>query len=319
LLVFGAAVAYPQSVTNTFSTNINGNRVEAPSQASADGERTERFQSINGRQVPLEQIVERVVSQDANGKVTERIVRRFDQTGRPVGTERTRVEENKLPGGGSSVRETTYRDDVNGAFHEAERRTVETRPQGSTTNTSTVIDRPTLNGSFETVEKRSAVTEGPATNQRTTESVFRPSGAGGFQETLRYVTTSSKSNDTSTETTLNYEPGVTGQLRLASKNESTTTKRPDGTEVIQSNSYAYTVVGRLEGADRPLRVIEQDIVERRPKPDGSFVETFNLRRPTISDPNRLGELQKVSETICKGKCLPEPKPAEPPKPAPAKP
>ena len=72
------------------------------------------------------------------------------------------IEENKLPGGGSTVRETTYRSDVNGGSAEAERKTTETRVSGSTTTASTVIDRPSLSGSFETVEKRSAVTDGPA-------------------------------------------------------------------------------------------------------------------------------------------------------------
>jgi hypothetical protein len=302
-------VAYPQSVTNTFSTNINGTRVEAPSQASGDGERTERFQSINGRQVPLEQTVDRVVREDANGKVTERILRKFNPNGQLASTERVLIEESKLPGGGSSVRETTYRSDVNGGSQEAQRQTIETHVNGSTTTASTVIDRPTLNGSFETVEKRSEVTEGPAANQRTTESVYRRDGAGGFQEALRNVKTSSTANNTTTETTANYEPGVTGQLQLASQSESTSTKRPDGSEVIQTNLYAHTVTGRLQENNAPMRVKEQQIVERRVNPDGSVVETLSVRRPSISDPNRLGELQKLSETVCKGKCQPEKPPA----------
>ena len=37
------------------------------------------------------------------------------------------IQENKLPGGGSTVRETTYRNDVNGSVREAERKTIETR------------------------------------------------------------------------------------------------------------------------------------------------------------------------------------------------
>ena len=122
----------------------------------------------------MEQVTERVVSEDANGKVTERIVKKFDPSGQPASTERVMIEEQKLPGGGSTVQETTYRNDVNGSLREAERKTTETRVSGSTTTTSTVIDRPSLNGSFETVEKRSAVTDGPADNQHTTESVYRP-------------------------------------------------------------------------------------------------------------------------------------------------
>ena len=311
-MVLGAALAWPQSATTTYLKDLSGNRVEGQAFTAngtpGDGERTERFQSVNGRQVPLEQTVDHVVREDANGKVTERILRKFTQNGELASTERVLIEESKLPGGGSSVRETTYRSDVNGRTQEAQRQTIETRVNGSTSTVSTVIDRPSLNGSFETVEKRSAVTEGPAANQRTTESVYRRDGAGGFQEAMRYVKTSSTVNNTTSETTANYEPGVTGQLQLASQSESTSTKRPDGTESIQTNLYAHTVLGQLQANNAPMRVQEQQIVERRTNPDGSVVETLSVRRPSMADPNRLGDLQKLSETVCKGKCQPE-KPA----------
>lgn len=317
-LTVGAALAWPQSTTNTYSTDINGRRVEAPSLAAtgtpANGERTEVTQSINGRQVPLEQIVDRVVREDANGKVTERILKKFDPTGRLALTERVVIEENKLPGGGSSVRQSTYRTDVNGATHEEERRTTEIRVQGSTTTANTAVDRPTLNGSFETVEKRSEITDGPATSQHTTESVYQRDGAGGFRETLRQVKTSAKQNDTTTESTARYEPGVTGQLQLASQTESVSKKQPDGTETTQVNMFAHTVAGQIQDNNAKMRVLEQQIIERRTNPDGSVAETLSVRRPSMGDPNRLGELKKISETVCKGKCEPEKTPAEPTKP-----
>lgn len=271
---------------------------------------------MNGRQVPLEQVMDRVIRDDANGKVTERTVRKFSPDGQPGYAERVLIEESKLPGGGSTIRETTYRGDVNGNMREAERRTIETRVQGSTTTASTVIDRPSVNGSFETVEKRSAVTEGPESNQRTTESVYRRGISGGFQETLRYVKTASKENDTTKQTTADYEPGMNGQLQLTSQSESTFSKQPDGTEVTQTNLYSQTVAGKLQEGNAQMRVKEQQVIERRVSPDGSVVETLSVRRPSVSDPNRLGGLQKLSETVCKGKCLPDaPKPAaEPAKP-----
>ena len=290
--------------------DLNGARVEGQTFTSTDGERTERYQSINGRQVPLEQVVDRVIREDASGKVTERILRKFSPNGQLASTERVLIEESKLPAGGSSVRETTYRSDVNGGSQEAQRQTTETRVNGSSTTASTVIDRPTLNGYFETIEKRSEVTEGPVENQHSTASVYRRDGAGGFQEALRTVKTSSKVNDTTTETAANYEPGVTGQLQLASQTETTSTKRPDGAEVIQTNLYAQTVIGKLQESNAKMRVKEQQIVERRVNPDGSVIETLSVRRPSMADPNRLGDLQKLSETVCKGKCQPEPaKPA----------
>lgn len=304
-LVFTAALAAAQSSTTTYTRDLNGGRAEGQSFSSKDGDRTELFQSINGRQIPLEQTVDRVVSQDANGKVTERIVKKFNRDGQLSSTERVMIEETKLPGGSSKVRETTYRSDVNGTSHEAERKTIETRVNGSITTASTVIDRPGLNGSMDTVEKRSATTEGPADNQHTTESVYRPALSGGFQEALRYVTTTSKANDASKETTASYEPGMNGQLELASQSESTSSKQPDGTEVTQTNLFAKTVAGNVQDSRGAMRVKEQQVVQRRTNPDGSVVETLSVRRPSVSDPNRLGDLQKLSETVCKGKCQPE--------------
>jgi len=308
--MFYAAVAMPQSSTTTYTKDLNGNRVDGQSFTTSgtpgNGVRTERFQSINGRQVPLEQTVDRVVSQDANGKVTERILRNFNRDGQLISTERVMIEQNKLPGGNSTVRETTYRSDVNGSLREAERKTIETRVSGSTTTANTVIDRPSLNGSLETVEKRSAITEGPADNQHTTESVYRPTMSGGFQEALRYVTTTSKAGETTKETTANYEPGMDGRLQLASQSDSTTTKQSDGTEVTQTNLFAKTVAGVLQDNNAAMRVKEQQIVQRRTNPDGSVIETLSVRRPSVSDPNRLGDLQKLSETVCKGKCQADP-------------
>lgn len=323
MLVFGAVLAVPQSstTTTTMIRDLNGNRVEGQSFGSStsptgSGERTDRFQTINGRQVPMELVTSRVVREDANGKVTERIVQRFDRNGQAAGSERVMIEENKGPGGVSTVRETTYRTDLNGASREAERRTIETRVQGSTKTANIVVDRPTVNGSFETVEKRSAVTEGPVEKQSTTESVYRRDASGGFRETLRNVKTAIKEGDKTKETTANYEPGVNGQLQLATQTESTSTKLPDGSEQTQTNLFAQTVAGDVQERGAALRVKEQQVIQKRTNPDGSVVETLSVRRPTTSDPNRLGELQRVSETVCKGKCTPEPaKPAaEPAKP-----
>jgi hypothetical protein len=310
----GAALAWSQSATTTYTKDINGNRVTGPSLSSTDGERTERSQSINGRQVPLEQTVDRVVREDANGKVTERTVRKFDPDGQLASTERVMIEESKLPGGGSSVRETTYHSDVNGNLQEIQRQTTETHVEGSTTTANTVIDRPTLNGSLQTVEKRSSVTEGPAANQHTTESVYQRDASGGFQEVRRTMETTSKSDDTTKKTTADYEPGLDGQLQLHSQSDSTTTKRPDGAEVTKTDLYAHTVAGVLQDNTAPMRVKEQQVVERRTNPDGSVVETLSVRRPTVSDPNRLGSLQQISETVCKGKCQPQAQPAQPAKP-----
>src|SRR5690348_8343713 len=97
--------------------DLNGNRVDGQTftatSTPTSTDRTERYQSINGRQVPLEQVIDRVVREDAGGKTTERIVQKFNPNGQLASTERVMIEETKQPGGGSTLRETTYRSDVN--------------------------------------------------------------------------------------------------------------------------------------------------------------------------------------------------------------
>ena len=99
------------------------------------------------------------------------------------------IEENKLPGGGSSVRETTYRSDVNGSLQEVERQTTETRVDGSTTTANTVIDRPTLNGSLKPSRNGRPSRKARLTTSTPPNRSTGATASGGFQEALRTVKT----------------------------------------------------------------------------------------------------------------------------------
>jgi hypothetical protein len=85
--LLAGSIAIAQSTTSTYIPGINGQPVEG-STVLSNAERTEVNRSINGRQVPLEQTEERVLSQDANGSVTEKITRKYDPTGQLMSTER---------------------------------------------------------------------------------------------------------------------------------------------------------------------------------------------------------------------------------------
>jgi hypothetical protein len=312
IILFTSALAWAQSATTTYLTDLNGTRVAGTSYTtSKDGTKTETSQSVNGQQVPLEQSVDKVLREDSRGRVVERTIRKLDPTGQATSTERVVIEETKLSGGGSSVRSTTYRSDLNGNQQEAERKTVETRVQGSITTADTVIDRPNINGSFATTEKRTAVTEGTeAKGITTTESVYRPDINGGYHEALKSVKTIVKNGNQTTENTADYEPGVTGQLQLHAQSTSVSKKLPDGTDQTQVDLYSANVAGRLYDSSAPMQIKEEQIIERRTNPDGSVTETLSVRRPTVSDSSHLGDLQKLSETVCTGKCGAD-KPATP--------
>jgi len=312
------ATLFAQSATTTYQTDINGRRVAVATQdQSAKGERTQRTQSLNGRQVPLEQSSERVVRDDASGKVVERTIQKFDPTGRPAGTERVTVEETPLPGGGKLVKETTAVNELNGGYRPVERRTTETRVSGQTTTTNITLDKPGLNQAFQTAEKRNTVTVGPTGKQQTTETVERTDVSGRFRPVQRNETSVQAAGEKTTQNSATYELDASGKLFLAKQTVATTIKRPGG-DVTETNVYTAAATGSSQTAADKLRLQEQRVSEKKVAADGSVSETVSLRLPNPSDPSKLGEAQKVSETVCTGKCLPAaPAPVPTPAAAPA--
>jgi hypothetical protein len=306
LLTLFATLAMGQAVIGTYVPDINGHGAPTPSTVvGADGTKTLVMKSINGRQVPLLRTESKVIREDANGKVTETITRIYDADGQLASTERAVSDAQKLPDGGSRVRDTTYRSDVNGEMKEAERSTTESSKQGSTTRTETVIERPTMNASFRPVEKRSTVTETSPSGMHQDQSVYRASDNGGFDLASREVKDQTKTGNQVVEKTALYEPrGNVSQLDLSRQSVATTTKSADGSEVSEVNLYGSGLAGTANSPGAPQQIYEQQIIHREKGPGGSVIESLSVRRPSISDPAQLGSLQKVSETVCQGKCTP---------------
>jgi hypothetical protein len=310
LHLFALAAAFQlvsaQSVVTSSSTDINGNRISAPSFVSTDHQTTEVTRSINGNKVPLEQRTSKVLSEDANGKVVETIIRKYDQTGQLTSTEKVVTEEQKH-GSGTSTRQTTYRSDINGNMAQAQRVTIESSAQGPVNSTQTVIERPSINGSFQTVEKRTLVSQPAADNGiHSDETVYRRSENGDFYAAAREITDTSRAGNQTTAKTQEYERLGDSQLQLLRQSVTTTTQRSDGSEVEEVNFYGGSVPGNVRETGAPLRLYEQQIIDRKKSGD-SVVETLSVRRPTMSDPKILGSAQKVSETTCKGACAPDQK------------
>src|SRR5437016_106277 len=104
-VVFAAALAAQDTSTyRTTAVDQNGHRLTAgpdvvTTQSKTALETTEVTQSINGRSVPLQRTEERVVREDASGKVIERLIHRYDLTGSPLALQKVVIEETKGPGG----------------------------------------------------------------------------------------------------------------------------------------------------------------------------------------------------------------------------
>jgi hypothetical protein len=304
ILMGGFLGAQQVSNSTTSTTDLNGQRVPGPDileKKYKNGlERVEIRQSINGRMVPAEQVEEHVIRDDASGRVVERVRRRFDPNGNPGPSEKTVIEEVKGTNGASTIRQTTYRGDINGGMQLAERSLTEVHKTGGDETTETVVERRTINDSFEPVEKDEIVqTKTGDGYQRTT--VIQRKGTDGFYDAQRDVTEHSERNGQATDNTSEYEVGSSGSLALHSQTVAHSTKRADGSQISEVDIFGKAVPGTIGASDSGLKLQERDVVERRPSGSGS-VEIVSAQRPTISDPGVLGPIQVISQKTCTGAC-----------------
>ena len=302
LLFITAGVLSAQSTSATYITDINGNRVAGGEVASANGVTTDLRQSINGREVPLEQVEEKVLSQSGNTTVTERTVRHYGMNGQVVATDRVVTETTKTGEGESLVRATTYRSDVSGNMNEAERKTVETRKNGAATVVDTAVEKKDLNGSFAVAEKRTATAEPTADGKRESETVMLRDANGTLYEAQRSSTVETKTGNQTVANTSIYEPTVSGEMRLAQQKLVKTTNNTDGSSSEEVETFGRTSDGRARAADAPPQLTEKRTIERQKGPGGAVTETQTVQLPDVNNPGKLSPAHQVSETICRGEC-----------------
>jgi hypothetical protein len=294
-------LALGQSVTTDYTTDLSGHRVEGAQYRSSDGDRTELIQSINGRSVPLERSETKVLTDQPNHRVTETIVRRYDALGQLASTERTVSDEQKTAGR-STIQATVYRSDLNGRLLESERRTIEAQTQGATTTADVTIARTGITGSWETAEKRNVVTVVEGNTTRETESVTRPAqGKMIFTEISRQVKESTKSEASTISNTVHFELDYQAKMSMIRQETATTTKQGDGSEVTEMNLYAPSIYGVAREGQPGPKLREQQVIVRKENA-GVVSEITTVRRPTLADPNRLGDPSVISNLVCTGKC-----------------
>ena len=292
-----AIPAFAQQTNVSYSTDLNGRpREEGVSTVSVNGNvttKTDLTRTVDGRLVPWESVEERVVSDDANGRVVERIIRRYSQDGRPSPPEKQQVRERKNADGTVSATTTTFEGDLNGSYRLAARVVSEASKSGDTTNTVTTVERQTVNGSFEVVEKRQRTAD-DATQQ---ETVLRPDPQGRLRESARSTTESKEANGERLENTANYEIGYDGKLVLHSQSVARIRKNADGSETKEVDLYRR-LPGRADPTATPA-LEERQVIEQS-RSGNQLTETIYVQRPSINDPKRLGALTKLQERTCTG-------------------
>lgn len=300
--------AQESNVNTTTAIDINGHVVRdgpviSRTKSAGASETTFTTQSINGRSVPLEQVEERVLRDDASGKVTERITKRYDPQGNPLPPERKLIEEQKRSDGGSTVQSTTYRGDINGNMQVIEKSSTETQKNGSNENSETVIQRQTVNG-LATVEKQSSVVTRQGDNFRAETTVYRGNGYGDFQPAVRRTDEHTVQGSQASDNSAEYERDSYGELSLHGQTVTKTVKRSDGSSDTVVDIYSPNVPGTVPGSGSGLKLQEEQLIENKPGPGDTVVQTLSVRRPSVSDSGTLGPPRELSQTVCKGDCKP---------------
>lgn len=306
LLFIVAGALSAQSSTASVTTDINGNPVSGVASVTKDGITTDLRQSINGREVPLEQVETKTLSQNGNTTVTEKIIRHYGMNGQVVLTERVVTEDTKTGEGQSVVHATTYRSDISGNMNEAERKTIETRKNGPSTTVDTAIEKKDLSGSFSVAEKRTAVSEPTSDGKRESETVYLRDANGSLNEAQRSSTVETKTKNETVDNTAIYEPNASGAMTLTRQTLRKSTTNPDGSSSDEVEIFGRASDGRARAADAAPALTEKRTIQRQTGPGGAVVETQTVQLPDVNDPGKLDRGHKVSETICRGECAQKP-------------
>lgn len=300
LVLFVCAPLFAQETTN-YTTDLNGRPLAGSTQSTAKVGatlmHTESIQSINGREVPIESVEERLVS-DAGGKrVVERIVRRYDANGTPGPPEKQQIEERKNADGSLSTVTAIYRGDLNGGYQLSERVVSEGRKSGTTTTANVVVERSNLSGSLEVAEKQSRLLTDNNGKSQGQVVTYRKDISGQFIEAVKVISNASDQNGQRVENVAQYELAENGNLKLHSQTVSRVRKNSDGTETKEVDIYR-AVPGRADPTASPA-LEERQLIDQR-KEGNRVIETLSVQRPTINDPNRLGPPRKIGEKVCAG-------------------
>ena len=288
------------STTRTFTFDSNGNRQLTLESTVSKGAKAESVRNLNGGLTPVEKTEERLIKDDATGRVVERIIWRYDGNGQPGPPEKLRIEERKNPDGSKTIETQVFKGNLSGGFSMTEQTTAIARKVGNVETIDTQVARPNLNGGIELIErKQTRIETGDKTKQEAL-TVERRDANGNFQTALKEVKLTKEASGATIENSSQYVANpVTGQLQLNAQSVAELRKQPDGSETKQIWVYGMNQPGRPNSDQPQLR--EQQRIEKKTV-NGHTVESTSVRRPSVEDPNVLGPAQKVAETVCTGTC-----------------
>ncbi len=284
--------------------DVNGRPAAgAPSTAERrrDGavERQEQQRDFHGRPVTSRSSQERLLSERDGGRISERVIQRYDPEGRPAGRQVVRIETRQSPDGSKVTAETLYEQDLNGRLQLAERRTTTKRTTSSGSAGTTLVERPGVNGGSQVVERveRTETKRGESVVESVTSRQLLD-GNNRLQERERESSVSTKAGEVTSKETRQWQVGATGGMDFVGRSSSRTVEKPDGSQVEDLEVYTTRIGGttpELNSGGAPT--LEQQVRrEKKVQPDGRILETTSARLRQVAEPSRLGGLE-VTEAV----------------------
>ncbi len=288
------------STTRAYTFDTNGNRQLTFESTVTKGAKAESVRNLNGGLSPVERTEERVIKDDATGRVVERIIHRYDGNGQPGPPEKLQIEERKNADGSRTIETQVFKGNLSGGFSMTEKTTAVARKVGNVETIDTQVARPNLNGGIELIERKQARIETGDKTKEEALTIERRDANGNFQTASKEVKQIKEANGATVENSAQYIANpATGQLQLNAQSVAELRKRPDGSETKQISVYGMNQPGRPNSDQPQLR--EHQLIEKKTT-NGQTVESMSVRRPSVEDPGILGPSQKVSESICTGAC-----------------
>jgi hypothetical protein len=299
----------------TYTYDVNGRPVPAGQtvQEGAGGaggpvEGYEMRPGADGRPVVIRSADERLLSGKAGDQKGERVIQRYDPSGRPTSRQVVQFERKKMPDGSTVSTEDLYEQDVNGRMQLVERRTTVRKETASGAASETTVERPSINGGVQVVERidRIETRRSPSvTDAVSSRKVLDANGRLSERERESSVITKS-GNETNTETK-QWQLGTgTGQLEYTGRSVSRLVEKPDGSQVEDVEVYSTKIAGTTPDLNHPNVPSLEERMHREKKiqPDGKVVETVSEQMRQVADPSRLSGLlvtQQVTTPTQQGK------------------
>lgn len=302
---FAFAQQQQKSVTGSQTPDLNGNYTYtgytvASEKSAKSSARTEYAPNTSGALVPRETVKEKVIREDANGRVVERYIVRHDQDGNPGPAEKVVIEEKKS-GNVVTVNALVYRGDINGNMQPAERTVSQTVTQGAVTTTETTLERKGLDGMLVPAEKIHSTTVQQSKTQQfqTVSKMFRDSNGNYYEGSKDTIDRKTSADGQVVENRAQYVEG-----RLTEQAVAKTVPGPNGAATTTVDIYSIHGSGTNVATDGKMAIKEQQQIVQQPGPGGQMTQMVVIRRPTVSEPGRLGPAQIQSKSVCQGSCLP---------------